>query len=255
VKTNYFIKLSYLGTRYCGWQIQKNVSNTLQQVIQETLSTGLSEEIFVQGCGRTDTGVHAREFYLSFESKHKGLHKDPRAWLFKFNRMLPHDIAFQEIFEVTEKANARFSARARTYEYYIIRNKDPFMIDRAWHVFGELDLEKMKAAAAILPEYSDFKSFSKTRTTSTNYKCTIKEIAWEERGDLWVFRITADRFLRNMVRAIVGTLVKAGKGQIEPEEMHRIIKANDRSEAGKSVPAGGLYLTKVIYPKEIFINE
>lgn len=253
MKTNYFIKLSFLGTRYSGWQIQKNAANTLQQVIQEVLSTGLSEEIFVQGCGRTDAGVHAREFYISFESGRNDLDKDPRAWLFKFNRMLPPDISFHSIAKVREKASARFSARSRTYEYFIIRKKDPFMIDRAWHVFGELDLEKMKAASAIIPQYNDFKSFSKTRGSSTNYKCTIKGVAWEQQDELWIFRITADRFLRNMVRAIVGTLVKAGKGQIEPEDMHRIIRANDRSEAGKSVPAGGLYLTKVVYPEEIFI--
>lgn len=244
----YFIRLSYDGTRYNGWQVQDNTPHTVQQVLNEGLSRLLNEEISTLGCGRTDTGVHAREFFAHFDSKHTDLANDPRKWVHKFNSVLPPDIAVHSIVKTHPEAHARFDAVSRSYEYLIARKRDPFMNGRAYYQYGELDLAKMNEGAKLLFNYSDFSSFSKTHTQVKTNTCKIMEASWRQEGDLLIFTITADRFLRNMVRAIVGTLLEAGQGKISLADIRTIIEGKDRSDAGFSVPACGLYLTRVVYP-------
>ena len=246
----YFIKYSFEGTRYHGWQIQPNAL-TVQQVLNEDLTILLGEDINVSGCGRTDTGVHAREFYAHFDSKIPDL--DEPAFAFKLNNKLPKDIAIESIRKVHPEAHARFSAIARTYEYHISRHKDPFSDALSHYLYGELDLENMQRAADLLLEVDDFTSFSKVDTDVKTNICNIQKSVWEEAPGKLVFTITADRFLRNMVRAIVGTLLEIGLGKMTTEEFREIIEKKDRSAAGTSAPAKGLFLTRVEYPVEIFI--
>ena len=248
----YFLQLSYLGTNYNGWQLQENTPDTVQQQLNMNLSKVLGEEIETLGCGRTDTGVHAREFYAHFDSKRDDLHRDPRQWLYKFNVVLPHDMAVQQIIPVKPDAHARFHAVSRTYEYIISRKKDPMMINRAYYFYGALDMNKMKEAAAILFEYHDFSCFSKSNTQVKTTNCKMIRAEWVEEKDLLKFVVTADRFLRNMVRAMLGTLLEVGQGKISPEDFRKIIQSKNRSDAGFSVPAEGLYLTKVEYPENYF---
>ena len=172
--------------------------------------------------------------------------------VYRLNAFLPDDIAVQEIRTVVDGAHARFDAIERTYEYWLVREKDPFLFDYAHWVKHPLDLPAMNEAAKMLLEYTDFECFSKSNTDVKTFNCDVRQAYWEARADKWVFTITADRFLRNMVRAVVGTLLDVGLKKIKSEDMHRIIASKDRSEAGVSVPAKGLYLTKVIYPKDIF---
>lgn len=249
----YFIQLSYDGTAYHGWQIQENTFSTVQQVINEMLSRLLREPVFVTGCGRTDTGVHANEYYAHFDCT-KDLMQETAKWIFKFNNALPPDIAIQKIIPVAENANARFDAVARTYQYHIHRKKDPFLLNRSYFLFFDLDVAKMNEAANSLFQYIDFSSFAKSNTQNFTNNCKIYKAEWKEENDRLIFTISADRFLRNMVRAIVGTLIKVGKGKISLEEFKIIIEKKNRSEAGLSVPACGLYLTNVTYPKN-YLNE
>lgn len=249
--TRYFLKLSYNGAGYHGWQAQENTPGTVQQALNHTLSMLLNEKIETLGCGRTDTGVHAHEFYAHFDSQKNDLHKDPRLWLYKFNLALPHDIAIQQIIPVDPGVNARFSALARTYQYIINRKKDPFLIDRAYYLYGELDTGKMNTAALELFKHTDFSCFSKTRTQVKTNDCKITKAEWKEENDLLIFTITSDRFLRNMVRAIVGTMIGIGQGKMPVGNFKKIIEGKNRSDAGFSVPACGLYLAKVEYPQSV----
>lgn len=240
----YFIKLAYNGTNYHGWQIQDN-AHTVQAEINEKLSLILGKEINVVGCGRTDTGVHAREFYAHFEmEKFKPKLNELTN---KLDRFLPNDIVIQKVFKVAPDLHSRFSALDRTYKYYITKVKDPFSSNQSYFYRGPLDIEAMKASCQYLFEFTDFTSFSKLHTQTNTNLCTIKKAEWKVNGDKLVFIITADRFLRNMVRAIVGTMMEIGKGKISENEMKRIIEAKDRSKAGYSVPAEGLFLEKVNY--------
>ncbi|MGQ0829671.1 MAG: tRNA pseudouridine(38-40) synthase TruA [Bacteroidota bacterium] len=245
----YFIKLSYNGTAYHGWQVQKNASETIQQVLNEMLSRLLNEKISVVGCGRTDTGVHAKEYFAHFDTK-KDLMKDPEKWIFKFNHALPSDIAIQKIIPVHDRANARFDAVSRTYQYVINRKKDPFKINAACYLFGELNVKEMNKAAKVLFNYIDFSSFAKSNTQNATNNCKLYRAEWKEEGDLLIFTISADRFLRNMVRAIVGTLLIVGKGKMPIEKFKEVIESKTRSKAGLSAHACGLYLMKVEYPKD-----
>lgn len=249
----YFIQLSYEGTAYHGWQIQENTFRTIQQVINEMLSRLLNEPVFVTGCGRTDTGVHAKEYYAHFDCT-VDLEAEEAKWIFKFNHALPPDIAIQRIIRVQEKANARFDAIARTYEYHMHRKKNPFLINKSYFIYFNLDIDKMNEAANLLFQYSDFSSFAKSNTQNFTNNCKMYKAVWEEKEDRLIFTISADRFLRNMVRAIVGTLISIGKGKISIEEFKEIIEKKNRSGAGLSVPACGLYLTKINYPINYF-NE
>lgn len=249
----YFLQLSYNGTAYHGWQIQENTFTTVQQVINDMLSRLLNEPVFVTGCGRTDTGVHALEYFAHFDTT-KNLMEDRSKWIFKFNNALPADIAIQKIIPVGEKANARFDAISRTYEYHVHYKKNPFLVNRSSYLYFELDVEKMNEAAAVLFNYEDFSSFAKSNTQNFTNNCKIYKAKWTVEEDRLIFTISADRFLRNMVRAIVGTLLNVGKGKIALQDFREIIEKKDRSAAGLSVPACGLYLTNVTYPKNYF-NE
>lgn len=250
----YFIQLSYDGTAYNGWQVQDNTPHTIQQLVNYTLSTLLSEQIVVTGCGRTDTGVHAIDFYAHFDSTVTDLHLNKYKWLYKVNRMLPQDIAIKDILAVEPNANSRFDALSRTYQYIITRKKNPFQINKAYFLEHQLDVKAMNIAAALLFEYSDFSAFAKSNTQTLTNVCKIYKAEWVEQDDLLVFTVTADRFLRNMVRAIVGTLIDVGKGKIAVEDVKKIIESKSRSNAGFSVPACGLYLTKVEYPLSLHLH-
>lgn len=252
MKTRFFITLSYDGTLYHGWQIQPN-GDTIQQRLQEALSTLLRQPIEVVGAGRTDTGVHARMMVAHFETdSNQLLSLQERGWERVLNKLLPQDIAVQDIRPVCEDMHARFSATSRTYHYFIHTHKDPFMAAYSWQIPYKLDFGKMNEAAKVLLEYEDFTSFSKVNTDTKTNLCDIKEAFWEEVANgQWRFTITANRFLRNMVRAIVGTLVEVGRGRISTEDVRRIIEAKDRCCAGESVPAKGLFLVDIKYCPEI----
>ena len=240
----FFITLSFDGTNYHGWQIQPN-SDSVQQRLQEALSTLLRQPIEVVGAGRTDTGVHARMMVAHFDWEEL---IDGKQLAYKLNKFLPQDIAVQEVRLVDEEKHARFSATSRTYHYFIHMRKDPFQQTYSWQVPFKLDFEKMNEAAKVLLEYKDFTSISKVNTDTKTNLCDVKEAFWEEIApDRWRFTITANRFLRNMVRAIVGTLVEVGRGRLSPEDVRRIIEAKDRCSAGESVPAKGLFLVDIKY--------
>jgi len=251
----YFIKLSYNGGSYHGWQIQENAPS-IQAEVNKALSTIFRNNINVSGCGRTDTGVHAREFYAHFDLD-QNLNKNTiYESVKKLNGILPKDIAIQKILPVKTDAHARFDALKRTYIYQLILNKDPFINDKAYHyVFGSPDLDKMNRGASIIREYDDFTSFSKLHTQVKTNICKIYDIGWTRDGNLLIFKISADRFLRNMVRAIVGTLIDCGRDKISEEQLRKIIQNKNRSDAGVSVPAQGLFLDSIEYPAGIFLDN
>lgn len=240
----YLLHIAYNGKNYHGWQKQHNALS-VQQVMEEKLSLLLGENIETLGCGRTDTGVHARSFYLHFDTRSV---IDADKFIFKLNQILPHDIAAFGISKVSNDFNARFDAVSRSYEYMITTIKDPFLHESAWYQYGPFDLIKMNHCAAKLLGTHDFECFSKVHTQVNNFICEVSEAQWQIQEHKLIFTITANRFLRNMVRAIVGTLVEVGRGKISEEEFDNILKSKNRSEAGQSVPAHGLYLTRVIYP-------
>ncbi len=243
----YFVRLSYLGTPFHGWQIQPN-AKSVQEELNHAFSTILNTEINVVGAGRTDTGVHAREMWAHFDTAKPV----PENFIHRVNSFIGKDIALYDIIKVGDEAHARFDATERSYEYHFTTIKNPFTQDLAWYFPWEINLGKVEAAARILLQYEDFTSFSKSNTQTFTNLCSIKEARFEVRDDVIVFHITANRFLRNMVRAIVGTLVEMGQGKREVSEMAKIIEAKDRRLAGESAPAHGLYLTRVTYPKETF---
>ena len=249
----YFIYISYLGANYKGWQVQPG-KPTVQGFLEDALSVILQEKIAVTGAGRTDTGVNAEQFVAHFDSQKDNLNKKDNI-LFRLNRFLPHDIAVEKIVPVKPDSHARFDALSRTYEYTISTVKDPFFLGRAWMRHGMLDIEKMNAACRYMIKHNDFTSFSKLHTDVKTNRCTITEAFWRREGNLIIMRITADRFLRNMVRAITGTMVDIGSGKQEPGEIKAIIEAKDRSRAGKSVKAAGLVMKSVEYPPSLFIGE
>lgn len=252
MKTRYFIFVSYNGTSYHGWQVQPG-SVTVQKTLEEALSTILEEKIETTGAGRTDTGVHAKFFCAHFESSREDLHFRKNL-IFRINKFLPKDIAVNEIRKVIPDAHARFSALSRTYKYYITRVKDPFINDYSWYIYGLLDVKMMNAVCEILFRHTDFTSFSKLHTDVKTNNCRIYQAEWSSEGSKLIFTIKADRFLRNMVRAIVGTMVALGQGKLTPDDFEKVILARDRCKAGKSAPAKGLFLTDIEYPAEIFLN-
>ena len=246
----YFIFISYKGTSYHGWQIQPN-SITVQHTLDKALSVVLNENISTVGAGRTDTGVHALFFCAHFDSDLPDLSTKTKL-IYKLNTYLPKDISVHSIKKVVPDANARFSAVSRTYKYYITKIKDPFGENSSWFVYGDLDIVTINEACGILIKHSDFTSFSKLHSDSKTNICRIYEANWVQKDNLLVFTIKADRFLRNMVRAIVGTLVDVGSGKVSINEFEELIIAKDRCRAGKSAPAKGLFLTDIEYPEEIF---
>lgn len=251
ISLRYFIQLSYSGTAYHGWQIQPNAIS-VQEVVEKALSTILKEKISIVGAGRTDAGVHATQIFAHFDFN---VISDKNLIIYKLNSILPKDVAVQDLFEVKDDAHARFNALSRKYLYRISLKKDVFSTKQAYYFKQHLDLDKLNAATKILFEYIDFECFSKSNTDVHTFNCTIMEANWVLKEDELQFSIKADRFLRNMVRAIVGTLITIGLGKIEVEDMHSIIKSKNRSEAGFSVPAHALYLTQVAYPKNIRLHE
>lgn len=242
----FFIELSYNGKAYHGWQNQPDAIS-VQEVLENALSTILKVNISVVGAGRTDAGVHASQLFAHFDVESEL----PENLVFKLNSFLPLDISVKEIFEVTKDAHARFDALSRTYHYRISTHKNVFNFDFAYTLQKELNLERMNKACEILLQYNDFQCFSKVNTDVKTYHCKLMQAKWITQEDELVFMITADRFLRNMVRAIVGTLINIGLGKLELESLHDVIKSKNRSEAGFSVPAHGLYLVQIDYPKHI----
>ena len=245
----YFIALSYNGKHYHGWQTQPNAV-TVQQTIEQALSILLREKISVLGAGRTDAGVHARLMYAHFDY---GPELDIKVLVHQLNSFLPSDIAIKDIYPVTSSAHARFDAVQRSYAYWVVQQKDVFLHDYAHYLRAELDIEAMNQAAAILLETKDFQCFSKSNTDVKTYICDVRKAYWQQDGQVLVFHITADRFLRNMVRAVVGTLIEVGLGRCSNTQFKQILASKDRRQAGVSVPAQGLYLTEVQYPKNIFL--
>lgn len=239
----YFITLSYDGTAYHGWQIQPH-SISVQEELHKALSTLLRQPMEVVGAGRTDTGVHARKMVAHFDYGEL----DCQQLVYKLNKILPRDIAVQKVEAVADDMHARFSAKSRTYNYFVHLSKDPFRRAYSWQVYGEPDFDLMNRAAEVLMEYRDFTSFSKLNTDTKTNDCTITEAHWDRAGDgQWCFTISANRFLRNMVRAIVGTLLEVGRGRMTIEQLRQVIEAKDRCRAGDSVPGNALFLVEVEY--------
>lgn len=240
-----FFQCAYDGSNYSGWQKQPNAV-TIQSTIEEKLSRLFPRKpIDTVGCGRTDAGVHAKESY--FQADLPELYTLEQLQ-FKLNNMLPPDIAINNIIEVAQDAHARFDATSRTYQYYINHKKLPFRQRDSWFFPRELSVEKMNEGAKYLLGRQDFTSFSKLNTDVNNNFCEVYKAEWKVVGDQLRFEITANRFLRNMVRAIVGTLVDVGLGNTEPSDVKTIIEMMDRGKAGFSVPARGLFLKSVEYP-------
>ena len=247
----YFMELAYDGRNYHGWQVQPN-GESVQGCLMRALSLLLRAETEVVGAGRTDAGVHASRMVAHFDA---GNDLDP-AWLAgKLNRLLPPDIAVKGIRRVREGAHARFDALSRTYRYRVVTAKSPFRREWAWRVVPGLDFGRMNEAAALLMEYTDFTSFSKLHTDVKTNNCRVMQAEWKPEGEAeWVFTIRADRFLRNMVRAVVGTLAEVGRGKLDADGFRAVIEAKDRCRAGSSVPAHALCLVDVEYPAGIYME-
>ncbi|MDR1553315.1 MAG: tRNA pseudouridine(38-40) synthase TruA [Prevotellaceae bacterium] len=246
----YFLQLSYDGSDFHGWQIQRN-ANTVQAALDYSLTIYLREKITTIGAGRTDTGVHASFFVAHFDYSNENLEENQSAHLHKINSILPKSIAVRKIKKVHDDANARFDALSRTYCYYMHRSKNPFNILYSTLLTANVDVNLMNEATKKLFDYIDFTSFSKLHTDVKTNNCTITEAAWREENDRLIFTITANRFLRSMVRSIVGTLLDVGKLRITVEDFCKIIEEKDRRSAGRSVAAKGLFLVDIKYPYDI----
>lgn len=252
----FFISLSYNGTTFNGWQIQSNTPNTVQQVIEDKLSMILKERVELVGCGRTDTGVSAKNYMAHFDSSIADIEQNKSHWIYKFNTVLPESISINDIFEVKPAAHARFDATERTYYYHIHQHKNPFISQFSTYIYGELDFELMNKAALLLLEHTDFTSFSKLHAQTKTNNCKITKAVWQKTNtNEWRFVISADRFLRGMVRAIVGTLILVGKNKITLRDFDHIIECKDRSKAGNNMPPEALFLTRIKYPETIHIGK
>tara|TARA_B100001093_G_scaffold76870_1_gene67851 strand:+ start:481 stop:1236 length:756 start_codon:yes stop_codon:yes gene_type:complete len=240
----YFIEISYLGTGYHGWQIQPNAI-TIQEVLENCMSKILNSKIKLIGAGRTDSGVHANQMFAHFDFNSKIINTNEL--IYKLNSFLPKKIVINDLIMVKNDAHARFDAISRSYEYHITNKKNPFQINKIYFFKNSLDLKKMNLCSDILFDYNDFKCFSKSKSDVKTYNCNILYAKWEIINEAFVFKIKADRFLRNMVRAIVGTLIEVGLDKISQEEFESIVKKRDRNLAGYSVPAHALFLKKIEY--------
>lgn len=248
----YFIYLTYDGTAYHGWQIQPNGAS-VQECLMKALSTLLRREVEIVGAGRTDAGVHASLMVAHFDSE---VPLDTTLIADKLNRLLPPDISVFRLCAVKSEAHARFDATSRTYKYYVTSTKVPFNRQYRCRLFHTPDFEKMNEAAQTLFDYTDFTSFSKLHTDVKTNNCKIMHAVWTQIDDVtWVFTIQADRFLRNMVRAIVGTLLEVGRGKLSVEGFRRVIEQQNRGQAGSSAPGNALFLVDVSYPEALFLNE
>ena len=256
----FFITFTYNGTNYCGWQRQPN-GIAVQEELEKALTTILRTPIEVVGAGRTDAGVHALNMVAHFDIPNdiavncRLLTIDSNLLINNLNSLLPYDIAIKKVEKVTDEAHARFDALSRKYEYHIITHKNPFLKEQAYRIHFPLNIELMNEAAKVLFEYEDFTSFSKLHTDVKTNNCTIMEAYWQQRGEELVFTIKANRFLRNMVRAIVGTLMEVGRERLTIEGFRQVIEAKNRCSAGHSVPACGLYFIEAEYPETINIQN
>lgn len=244
ITLRYFIEFAYNGKNYHGWQYQPNAAS-VQETLSQAVCTILRTKIELMGAGRTDTGVHAKQMFAHFDTE---LIFEANKLLSKLNSYLPKDIVVFKIHSVSKDAHARFDAKKRTYEYHIHTFKNAFINDQSWYLHQKLDISKMNLAAKLLLDYTDFQCFSKVHTDVATFNCNITEANFKQQNDQIIFTIAADRFLRNMVRAIVGTLIEIGNGKRELNQFSFIIESKDRNQAGASAPAHGLFLTKVEYP-------
>lgn len=245
----FFLEISYNGANYSGWQTQDN-ANSIQETLQNVAAKVLKQEIEIVGSSRTDAGVHALHQIAQFDFEPA----DSLAQVvFKLNMALPTDISVLDIYEVKPETNARFEALSRSYKYIISRKKDPFWFGRSLYYYGQLNLNSMERCIEIIKDTIDFQSFSKVKTKVNTFNCTILESCWRTDGDLLLFEIKANRFLRGMVRGLVGTMLEVGKGKISVSDFEHIIGSKDRKKAGENAPACGLYLVKVDYPDDIRI--
>jgi len=248
----YFLEIAYKGTNYHGWQLQPNAIS-VQELINKALTTIFRTPINVVGAGRTDTGVHAEQLFAHIDLEPQF---NLNEVLYKINALLPNDIVILNIVKVIDDAHARFDAIERSYEYRIFLGRNPFLNETTWQLINKkLNVAIMNEAAEILLTYTNFKCFSRSNTDVKTYNCNVKKAEWIFNNNQLIFNITADRFLRNMVRAIVGTLLNVGSGKTSIEEFKQIIESENRSNAGPSAPPQGLFLTKVAYPNRIFIHE
>ncbi len=243
----FFIDLSYNGKAYHGWQIQPNAIS-VQEVMETALSTLSGQKVSIVGAGRTDTGVHARQMVAHFDLDNE---IDTLQLAYRINAFLPEDISVREIYPVKDEAHARFDAEQREYKYYMHQLKDPFLTDTSYYFKPELNHDLMNEAASHLLNHRNFKCFSRSNTDVKTYNCDVRSASWKKEGIQLVFTISADRFLRNMVRAVVGTLIEIGQGKMSMEEFKTVLKSENRSMAGPSVPAYGLFLTRITYPESI----
>ncbi len=246
----YFLELSYNGARYNGWQIQNNAPS-VQQTLEEALSKILAEKISIVGCGRTDSGVHASYYIAHFDSSNQQ-QADKENFVYHINCILPNDIAIKKITRVENDAHARFGASEREYKYYVTTKKSPFLYSQMYQYLIPLDLDKMNSAAAELMSYSDFSSFAKLHSGNSTNICDVRAAYWERDGDNLIFTIRANRFLRNMVRAITGTLIDVGRGKITPETFKQIIESQSVHAVKSTAPAHGLYLTNITYEDNMY---
>ncbi len=246
----FFLTLSYKGTAYHGWQVQNNAPS-VQHALQTALSTLFGAPTEVVGAGRTDTGVHASHYVAHFDTESEK--PVDQNFIYHLNAILPKDIAVHAVRQVMNDAHARFSAISREYKYFIISEKDPFRTEAAYCFSQPLDLEKMNAAAAVLTEYTDFASFCKLHGGNKTTLCRLQSSLWVRDGNALIYTVLSDRFLRNMVRAIVGTLLDVGRGKLTLDDFRHVVECGDRGVAGTSAPPQGLFLTDVRYPSEIFL--
>ncbi|RDV13784.1 tRNA pseudouridine(38-40) synthase TruA [Pontibacter diazotrophicus] len=241
----YFLEIAYDGTRFHGWQVQPNALS-VQEVLDSCLSKVLRQQISSTGSGRTDTGVHASQQFVHFDVEEE---LDTQQSVYRFNRLLPDDVVAKQLYLVPDDAHARFDAFARTYHYHISLTRNPFKRFYAYHHSRPLNVEKMNEAAAILLKYEDFTTFSKVKGDTKHYRCDMYEAVWRQQGEELVFTIRANRFLRGMVRLIVGTLVDVGRGKLTVAQFEQVIASQDRRQSSGAAPAEGLYLAKVEYPE------
>lgn len=246
----HFFEIAYNGRNYNGWQSQTNAVG-VQAVVENALTKLLGEDISIVGSGRTDTGVHCEQQFF-----HADIEKEfnPKQLVLRLNSLLPKDIAIHSIRQVKPTASARYDALERTYRYEITRKKNPFLEGLAWHYFKPMDMQTMNRAAALLVGEHDFECFSKVKTDVNHFLCDVKKAVWKEDGDRIYFTIAANRFLRGMVRAIVGTLLDVGSGKKTVKDFQNIIQSRDRKQAGANVPSHGLYLSRVKYPSGVFVK-
>lgn len=250
----YFVKLAYNGTPFCGWQIQPN-GLSVQEVLQRCFTLILRQPIDLTGCGRTDAGVHAKLFFAHFDTESCYTQDELTQIVYKVNKFLPREIVVYDVFSVTDTLHARFSAIERTYRYYLATTKNPFNYSYRYFFTSSLDVKIMNDAALYLVGNKDFTSFSKLHTQTNNNYCDLKTAFWKEDEEGLVFEITANRFLRNMVRAVVGTLLWVGSNKISIDEFKNILLQQDRCKAGFSVPAHALFLENIRYPIDNFSSD